>query len=201
MHTDPLFQLINQLHTTFRSKNTQAPSQKTHFMKWLESLSQSIHPNTQTNIAEHMPIKKQNDHLSRNDTHAQIIPSKSTTTNMAISQAAKKYCIPEKMIKAVITTESSGDHMACSPVGAQGLMQLMPATAKELGVKNPFNPVDNINGGAKYLKQLHDRYHGNWEKALAAYNAGMGNVDKYQGIPPFKETIHYVKKVLGLYNS
>ncbi len=127
------------------------------------------------------------------------------TPNMCIASevkhAAEKYGVPEKMINAVIFTESAGKCNAVSPVGAQGLMQLMPATAKDLGVTNPFDPHQNIDAGTRYLKQLHDRYDGNWEKALAAYNAGMGRVDRHGGIPPIRETINYVKKVLGKFFS
>lgn len=115
-----------------------------------------------------------------------------------IEKASSKYGVPSKIIKAVIATESAGRVDAKSSVGAVGLMQLMPATAKELGVQTPMNPHQNIDGGTKYLSQLLEKFDGNLEHTLAAYNAGPGNVEKYNGIPPFKETKNYVRRVTSL---
>lgn len=124
-----------------------------------------------------------------------------TNYDQIISQAASLYNLPEKLIKSVIKQESNFNPEATSYAGATGLMQLMPATARSLGVDDPSDPEQNIMGGSKYLSQMMARYDGDIKVALAAYNAGPGNVDKYNGIPPFRETRNYVQKVYGTFSS
>ena len=118
-----------------------------------------------------------------------------------VNYYSKKNGVPAPLVKSVIKAESDYNPEAVSSKGALGLMQLMPETAMGLGVENPFNPEDNIRGGVSHLKSLLDNYRGDYKLALAAYNAGQGNVDKAGGIPNFKETKEYVKKVIELYKK
>jgi soluble lytic murein transglycosylase-like protein len=112
-----------------------------------------------------------------------------------IAEASAEYGVDPRLVRAVIRAESQFDPTAESGAGAKGLMQLMPILSKELGVQDPFNPRENVFGGVKYLSKLLDRHDGDVTLALASYNAGPRNVARYKGVPPFKETRGYVKKI------
>ena len=117
------------------------------------------------------------------------------------AEAAERYGVPLNLLKAMGKAESGFDANAVSPAGAQGVMQLMPSTAKSLGVEDPFDARSNIMGGAKYISQKLKQYNGNIDLALAAYNAGSGNVAKYGGVPPLSETRNYIARIKGYMNS
>lgn len=117
----------------------------------------------------------------------------------------REHRLPENLIKAIIIQESTGDPIDVSRAGAMGLMQLMPETAREMGVRNPFNPYENICGGIRYFKEMLDRFNWDVTLALAAYNAGPDRVVAYNGVPPFRETqgyvrsIHWIRRYLDAY--
>ena len=116
-----------------------------------------------------------------------------------ISEASKRHGVSFSLLKALIKAESDFNPRAVSSAGAQGLMQLMPENIKSLNIKNPFDPKENIMGGAQYLKQLITRFGGKLPLALAAYNAGPGVVEQYQRVPPFRETENFVQQVMKYY--
>ena len=136
------------------------------------------------------------DHSSKvNTTHPSL------TLRSIIEEAARAYSLDPALVNAVIRVESSFNPYAVSRKGAQGLMQIMPETADSLGIRNVFNPRENIFGGCKYLRKLLDDHNGNLRLALAAYNAGPTAVKEYGGIPPYRETRNYIRKVLTHYKG
>jgi soluble lytic murein transglycosylase-like protein len=119
----------------------------------------------------------------------------------SIRMACGRHGVDYHLVKAVIRAESAFNHQAVSPKGAMGLMQLMPGTSRQLGVVNPYDPFENVDGGVRYLRDLLVRFNNNLELALAGYNAGPEAVEKHRGIPPYSETVFYVQRVLSLYNG
>ncbi len=123
------------------------------------------------------------------------------STSQIVREASETHGVDSDFIRSVIKQESAGNANAVSPAGARGLMQLMPGTASQLGVNDSFSPEQNVHGGARYLRELLERYNGDAIKALAAYNAGPGAVDRYHGVPPYRETRQYVQRVVRDYNK
>ena len=149
----------------------------------------SVQSNKQSKASTSYDTALANNNVSNNSSNV-------TNYEELFNYAAKEYKVPSEVLKAIAYTQSSFNASAVSKSGAVGIMQLMPATAKELGVTNSFDPAQNVMGGAKYLSQLLNRYDGNITYAVAAYSAGMGNVDSYNGIPPFAR--NFVNKVISL---
>ncbi len=139
----------------------------------------------------------------QNNNQTNLIPQVNSTQSLEgiIGVMGQKYGVDPNLITEVVKAESGYDAQAVSSVGAKGLMQLMPSTASSYGVKDPFDSVQNLDGGTHFLKDLLNRYQGDIPLALAAYNAGPGAVEKYDGIPPYAETQAYVKKIIARLNG
>lgn len=179
---------------------------KTHSMGLAEKIYRSITGEAlPTGLTQHsIPIRQQVMQMRDTGTGSAIQPSQSSLNRIQqydtiIAKASQQFGVDKDIIKSIILAESAGNEKALSKANAKGLMQLIDSTAQDMGVRNVWNPAENIYGGSKYISGLLDKYDGNVKLALAAYNAGPGNVDKYNGVPPFQETQQYVQRVLGYY--
>ncbi|MGK9477081.1 transglycosylase SLT domain-containing protein [Melioribacter sp. OK-6-Me] len=153
------------------------------------SFKRTVDVDTRKYDTEFKSVKPASDSLNRLRKYEDII-----------DKASNEFGVDKNLIRSVILAESAANHNAISPAKAKGLMQLIDSTATEMGVKNSFDPEQNIFGGTKYLAKMLRQYNGNLKLALAAYNAGPNNVEKYNGIPPFKETQRYIEKVISYLN-
>ena len=156
-------------------------------------------PQIKLNNREDIPVRDFDDKI-----HS-IQPSKKSLERLDkyepyITEASERYGVAKNIIRSVILTESAANERAISNANAKGLMQLIDTTAEEMGVNNVWNPKENIMGGTKYLSQMLRQYNGSLKLALAGYNAGPANVDKYNGVPPFEETRTYITRVMGYMN-
>jgi soluble lytic murein transglycosylase-like protein len=197
--------LANPLPSRFASRvQLSAPARKfsqSHFAGTSSRQDFAIYKQTAQKLPQQLKNKLKSDSAHKTDeilTGAQTKPlAEQKIIEKSVSKAAKKYNLAPALICAVIKAESNFQVDALSRAGAQGLMQLMPATAQELGVKDPYDIEQNVDGGSHYLRKMLDRFDGNLKLALAAYNAGPGTVEKYgRNVPPYQETRNYVARVL-----
>lgn len=185
-----------------------------NYSQLLNNLSNSLNNTNNSSLyyngtaPVYTPSSVYNSYLNQQSLSNSVNPAAGSTNvssnhsfDAIIKKASATYGIPEKMIKSVIKQESGFNPNATSSAGAGGLMQLMPGTAKYLGVSNVYNAEQNIMGGTKYLKQLFDKFGGSYKLMLAAYNAGPGAVAKYGGIPPYNETANYVNNIMNTYKA
>lgn len=159
-------------------------------------------PDSGIKALQHRPVQFHGDIKKSAEGVPGVQPSNSSLKRLhrfdpIINDAARRHGVSPNLVRSIILAESAAKERAVSKANAKGLMQLMDATAKDMGVNNSFDPKQNIEGGTKYISKMLQKYGGNVKHALAAYNAGPANVDKYNGIPPFQETQNYVPRVLG----
>lgn len=205
----PMIRAVNDIEVgafkenlTSQGSKTENPMQSVNFETTLKEAEQNY--NLKAMSQKQSEKTNTTTAINKNSTTSTVKKEYSTTAKQLediFSRASKKYNISIDLLKAVAKQESNFQITAVSKSGAQGIMQLMPATAKALGVTDSFDPEQNIMGGAKFLSQMLERYNGNITLALAAYNAGPGSVDKYNGVPPYEETQDYVVKVANYMNQ
>jgi soluble lytic murein transglycosylase-like protein len=170
-----------------------APAQ---LASYTDASGKRIYINADPPPARHTTAPHASTTRPRNGNERVILPGR---LERVVREAAERHQLDPALLRAVIKAESGGDPLAISRKGALGLMQLTPATAEQMGVGNAFDPEQNVDGGARFLRSLLDRYNGDLTKSLAAYNAGTGAVDRFGGVPRYSETRAYVRKVTETY--
>ncbi len=194
-------EIQSRIPLAFKTNNNS--SSELPFEKYIETETEKLNnTNIFTPVSDSLSMQK--NYMLKSNTNYMKFSSERLNELMpeienAVQAASQRFNIDPMLVMAVIKNESSFQPNAVSKAGAQGLMQLMPGTSKMLGVTNPFNITQNINGGTQYLSEQLKAYDNNLDFALAAYNAGPGSVNKYNGVPPYAETQSYVKKVKQTY--